>query len=97
MALGGLLLAGGLGTAGLLLRRRRDRMRRLAADLAAAQAAAAAEAAMALDPMEEAIATVGQDIQIRISSLNALNELIDQRPDEALAVVRAWIEEGAPA
>jgi flagellar M-ring protein FliF len=47
--------------------------------------------------MEEAIATVGQDIQIRISSLNALNELIDQRPDEALAVVRHWIQEGISA
>ncbi|MBO1076057.1 flagellar M-ring protein FliF (plasmid) [Roseomonas marmotae] len=91
----GLLLVGSLGTI-LFLLRRRSRLRRLAAALAVADAAAA-EAAMALDPMEEAIATVGQDIQIRISSLNALNELIDTRPEEALSVVRAWIQEGAPA
>jgi flagellar M-ring protein FliF len=97
LVVAGLLLLGTLGAAGVVLRRRRTRLRRLAADLAAAEAAAAAQAALVLDPMEEAIATVGQDIQIRISSLNALNELIDQRPDEALAVVRAWIEEGAPA
>jgi flagellar M-ring protein FliF len=91
MVLGGLLLLGSLGAVLFLLRRRRSRLRRLAEELAAA------EAAMALDPMEEAIATVGQDIQIRISSLNALNDLIDTRPEEALAVVRAWIEEGTPA
>ncbi|MCG7361937.1 flagellar M-ring protein FliF [Roseomonas sp. ACRSG] len=97
MVLAALVLLGSLGTVLFLLRRRRTRLRRLAEELAVAEAAAAAEAAMALDPMEEAIATVGQDIQIRISSLNALNELIDTRPEEALAVVRAWIEEGTPA
>jgi flagellar M-ring protein FliF len=92
-----LLLVGTLGLMLFMMRRRRTRMRRLADDLASAEAAAAAEAAMALDPMEEAIATVGQDIQIRISSLNALNDLIDTRPEEALAVVRHWIQEGAPS
>ncbi|MDB5369474.1 MAG: Flagellar M-ring protein [Roseomonas sp.] len=97
LVLAGLLLVASLGTILFLMRRRSTRLRRLADDLAVAEAVAAAEAAMALDPMEEAIATVGQDIQIRISSLNALNELIDQRPDEALAVVRHWIQEGISA
>ncbi|MFZ6765348.1 flagellar basal-body MS-ring/collar protein FliF [Pseudoroseomonas sp. WGS1072] len=91
-----LLGAGALAAAGggLLLRRRGQRRRtaaRLAAEAAAAAAAAAAES------MDDAIATVGQDIQIRLSSLNALQEIIDHRPEEALAVVRSWIEEGSPA
>ncbi|MDJ0390351.1 flagellar basal-body MS-ring/collar protein FliF [Roseomonas sp. E05] len=91
---GGLLLTA--GAAALLFRRRQRRLVAEAAAAATAAAAAAAAAAQA-DSMDDAIATVGQDIQIRLSSLSALQEIIDQRPDEALAVVRSWIEEGTPA
>jgi flagellar M-ring protein FliF len=94
------LLGGGallLGGSGLFMMRRR-RSRRAAAQAAAEAAAAAAAAAAAqAEAMDDAIATVGQDIQIRLSSLNALHEIIDSRPEEALAVVRTWIEEGAQA
>ncbi|WP_052389270.1 flagellar basal-body MS-ring/collar protein FliF [Belnapia moabensis] len=76
------LTAGG----GVLLHRRR---------VAAAARAAAATSAQS-EALQEAIANIGPDLQIRLSSLNALNELIDERPDEALSVVRAWIQEGTP-
>jgi flagellar M-ring protein FliF len=93
---GGAVLA--LGGAGLLLRRRRRQQQAaLAAALAAAQSAAAAEAAAQASSMDDAIATVGLDLQVRLSSLTALHEIIDNRPEEALAVVRSWIEEGTPA
>lgn len=45
---------------------------------------------------EEQLASIGPDLQVRLSSLTALNEIVDQHPDETLAVVRAWIEEGTP-
>ncbi|MFC3126157.1 flagellar basal-body MS-ring/collar protein FliF [Pseudoroseomonas globiformis] len=90
---GGLMVAAG-GSAFMM---RRRRQRRIAEEAAAAEAAAAAALAAAqAEAMDEAIATVGQDIQIRLSSLNALHDIIDNRPDEALAVVRNWIEEGTP-
>lgn len=90
---GGVLLAAGGGF--VMLRRRRLRLALEAA--LAAEAEAAAAAAARAESMDDAIATVGQDIQIRLSSLNALHEILDQRPEEALAVVRSWIEEGTPA
>ena len=68
-----------------------------AAQALAAEKAAAEAAAAAAESMDDAIATVGQDIQIRLSSLTALQEIVDQRPEEALAVIRTWIEEGTPA
>lgn len=91
---GGAVLA--LGAGGVLLRRRRQQQAAIAAQLAA-NAAAAAQAAAAAESMDDAIATVGLDLQIRLSSLTALQEIIDHRPEEALAVVRGWIEEGTPA
>lgn len=45
---------------------------------------------------EEKLATIGPDLQVRLSSITALNEIVDQHPDETLAVIRAWIEEGTP-
>jgi flagellar M-ring protein FliF len=94
LALGGALLA--LAVGGLLFQRRRTRQR-LAIEAAREAEAAAAAAAASYNAVDDAIATVGQDIQIRLSSLTALQEIIDNRPEEALAVMRAWIEEGAPA
>ncbi|MDO9713397.1 flagellar basal-body MS-ring/collar protein FliF [Paracraurococcus lichenis] len=78
-----------LGSAGLWqLRRRRQ---------AAALAAAVVIEDAPLTPLEEQIASISPNLKVTMTSLTALQEMVDERPDEVLAVLRSWIEEGAPA
>jgi flagellar M-ring protein FliF len=46
-------------------------------------------------PTEEMVLLSNLDQPIRASALLALHELVDNRPDEVLAVIRAWISEGS--
>ncbi|CAH2605532.1 Flagellar M-ring protein (plasmid) [Rhodovastum atsumiense] len=79
------LLAGGGGIAVAVRRRKNREMARRMAEQAALAAAAA--------PEEEMMLLSSLDQPIRASAVVALNELLDTRPDEALAVLRAWIAE----
>jgi flagellar M-ring protein FliF len=75
------------GAAAWQMRRRR----------AAAPAPAGAQDDEPLSPLEEAIAQISPDLRVNLASLTSLQELVDQRPEEVLAVLRSWIEEGTPA
>ncbi len=89
---GAVLLLGGLGA--MLLMRRRGKMRRLA--ITQQQALAARQALPASPPSDEAMVTLStMGAPVRQSSILAVNELVDERLDQAVAVVRHWIQKSA--
>ncbi|MBK1660026.1 flagellar basal-body MS-ring/collar protein FliF [Paracraurococcus ruber] len=87
LPLGAAVLLGGAGL--WQLRRRRQ-----AATIALA--VAPPEDAL-LTPLEEQIASISPNLKVTMGSLTALQEMVDDRPEEVLAVLRTWIEEGSPA
>ncbi len=88
---GGVLLIGGL--VAMLVMRKRGKTR-LA--IAQQQMATARQALPASAPADEAMVTLSaMGAPIRQSSILAVNELVDERLDQAVAVVRHWIQKSA--
>jgi flagellar M-ring protein FliF len=87
---GGLLSLSGL--AFFIYRRRSQRLER--ERLAAAEAAAAAAALAAREDQAEDVVSLGDlGVEIAASSMDGLNHLIDERPQDVITVLRGWLAE----